>query len=467
MSSIDRTWQSAGVITEEGVPSRDLLVRSESTARPQAAPESQLYMVFHYVLLVYLFLTVSRLPELFTWMRIGLILQPILLVGLIMTKRVRVLLEVRSGRWLIGFTIWVAICVPFSFWPGGSFWALVRTVQSLFLVAFILAFVRSVRDVMRALTAVGLASGAIAILSFVSSAEIGNRQGVGGSATLADPNFFALYVLVGAALLCLTVSQTRGWLRLCALALIPIDLAAVGHTGSRAGLLSLAAGLIMLLIYGSTKQRTIILSACLFGLLVAAFYLPQSIKRRFTDWFAPSGFSVLFTGERQVGLDEIRGLSTAEGSTEARMYLLRRSLILTAKHPIFGVGPDQFAGAEAEDAAAHGELGLWHYTHNMYTQYSSELGFPGFILFAGAILLSYRGLSVLRRRGPTRQIRQMALFLQTAYFILLCGAFFLSLGYGGLPFILIGFSEVFKLAVRRYVRETNIQILRPEMSVAV
>src|SRR5664279_3750360 len=259
MSSIYTGSQSAVVANGESLPPSDTLVRGEAPARLRTSPESQLFLAFHYVLMAYLFLYISRLPELISWLRIGLVLQPILLVGLIMTKKVRVLLEVRSGLWLIGFTLWVAICIPLSFWPGGSFWALVRTLQSLLLVAFILAFVRSVSDVMRGLSVIGLASGTIAILSFLSSADIDNRQGLGGSSSLADPNYFALYLLVGVALLGLMASQNRGWLRVCAIALIPVNLVAIVRSGSRAGLLTLGVGLTSLIVYGSAKQRTVIL----------------------------------------------------------------------------------------------------------------------------------------------------------------------------------------------------------------
>jgi O-antigen ligase len=463
MSSIHRTWQTPDVFAGDTVPSTDALARSESAAQSRTAPDAQPYLIFHYVLVVYVFFLVSRIPDLLPWLRVGYLLLPIMLIGLVMTKRVRILLDVRTGRWLIGFTVWVAICVPFSFWPGGSFQTLKGTLQSLFLVAFLLAFVRSVRDVKRVLTVVGLATGTIAIASFISSAEIGNRQGVGGSESVSDPNYFALYLLVGLAFLCLTVSQGRGWVRICALALIPISLAGIARSGSRSGLIAFAAGIVMMLVYGSAKQRTIILWACLAGIMIAAFFLPQRLKTRFTDWLSPAGFRTLLTG--QISADP--GLSVAEGSTESRMYLLRRSLVMTAKHPLFGVGPGQFMDAEAADAKQHGTFSTWHQTHNLYTQMSSELGIPGLILYAGALFGSYRGLSGIRRRGPTRQIRQMALFLQTGYFALMVGAFFLSLGYGGLPVLLMGVSTAFKLAVRRYKRENHTQILRPEMSVAV
>jgi O-antigen ligase len=466
MSTTSRTWETAGVVVNDS-PARSALTKVEAAVRSRVAGESRIDAIFRYVLLLYLFLFVSRAPELAPFLRIGILMMPILLIGMVMTSRTGVLLETRRGRWLIGFTVWVAVCVPFSFWPGGSFQVMLRTAQSLVLVAFILAFVRSVRDVMQALTVCGLASGAIAVVSFLSTSYIDNRQVLGGSGSLGDPNFYALYLIVGLPLLCLTASQGRGWLRLCSIALIPIVLAGIVRSGSRGGLIALLAGLIMFWVHGTQKQRTVLLSTCLLGVLLSAVFLPKSIKVRFTSWFAPSGVSVLVTGQRKAEFDADLGENNAQSSTEARMYLLRRSLEFTFKHPLFGVGPDMFQEADGLDAKSHGVNGIWHVTHNTYTQMSSEVGIPGFILFAAALFGSYRGLAAIRRRGPTRHIRQVAFFLQLAYVMLMVGAFFLSLGYGGLPFVLIGLSEAFKLAVRRHVKESSPRMLQPEASLAV
>jgi O-antigen ligase len=465
MSSIDNAWNTTPLTVDESA-ARSTLISAKSVSR--AGGESQVHRIFQYVLFLYLFMYVSRLPELLPWFRIGLLMQPILLIGLVMTDQVRVLTKLRSTRWLIATTLWIGICIPFSFWPGGSFAVLLKTVQSLFLVAFILAFVRSLRDVMRGVTIIGLASGAIAILSFVASSQIDNRQGLAGSASLADPNFFALYLLVGGGFLCLVATENRGPLRFLAMALIPLNLAGIARSGSRAGLLTLVTGVIVFLIYGSIKQRTVIISACGVGLLLGVFFLPASIKARFTSLLSPGGAASSSEPERaDEGLGANRGITNYQASSEARMYLLRRSLLLTAKNPLFGVGPDQFEGAEAEDAAKQGVKGSWHYTHNTYTQMSSECGIPGFIMFVGALIFGYRGLSTVRRTGPTRGIRQMALFMQTTYLMLMVGMFFLSLGYGGLPFVMIGFSEAFKAGVRRYVQETPAPVLQPELSVAI
>ena len=93
------------------------LVSTSSEQRPRAVrrPASEkFYKPFHYLLLVYLFFYCSRIPELIPNAHIGMILQPILLIGMIMTGRAKAILRMPLGKVLIAFTAWVAICVPFS-----------------------------------------------------------------------------------------------------------------------------------------------------------------------------------------------------------------------------------------------------------------------------------------------------------------------------------------------------------------
>src|SRR5690349_11255027 len=59
--------------------------------RPRVARQSgrdKLYKPFHYLLLLYLFFYCSRIAELVPYLHIGMVLQPILLIGMIMVGRV-------------------------------------------------------------------------------------------------------------------------------------------------------------------------------------------------------------------------------------------------------------------------------------------------------------------------------------------------------------------------------------------
>ena len=345
------------------------LVSTSPERRPRAVrppAESKFYKPFHYVLLFYLFFYCSRVTELIPYAHIGMILQPILLIGMIMTGRTKAILRMPLGKVLIAFTCWVTICVPFSVWRGGSFVTFLITLQALALVAFMAAFIRTIPDCLRVMSTVALAMATIGILSLVvgggkfgaGSARLGLGEGI---ATLADANFLCLYILVGLPFLWLSASLTTGFKKVLVLSLMVPMFAGAARTGSRMGLLTLLIGIIMYLIFASAKQRIIIIVGSVAFLILATFFLPKGIRERFTTYFEAHSVQ----GEE------------AAASAEARKLLLIRSLELTAEHPLFGVGPGEFIDAEAGEAKEEGRAAMWHFSHNSYTELSSETGITG------------------------------------------------------------------------------------------
>ena len=95
---------------------------------------------------------------------------------------------------------------------------------------------------------------------------------------------------------------------------------------------------------------------------------------------------------------------------------------------------------------------MWMYPHNTYTETSSETGILGLILFLVAFFGAYVGLQRIRKYGPDLLTRRMALFLNLALIVVTLCAFFLTLGYSGLIWVLIGASGTFQLAVARQAK---------------
>ncbi len=72
------------------------VVTTSAEQRPRVIRQSareKLYKPFHYLLLLYLFFYCSRIAELVPYLHIGMILQPILLIGMIMIGRVKAILR--------------------------------------------------------------------------------------------------------------------------------------------------------------------------------------------------------------------------------------------------------------------------------------------------------------------------------------------------------------------------------------
>jgi O-antigen ligase len=426
-----------------------------STASEQRRPvvrqssKDKLYKPFHYLLLLYLFFYCSRIAELIPYLHIGMILQPILLIGMIITGRVTAILRMPLGKVLIAFALWITICVPFSVWRGGSFVIFLIVFQALALVFFMAAFIRTIPDCFRAMLTVALAMAAVGVLAILVGGGKtfhgvqDTRLGLGGGTdTLSDANFLCLYILIGLPFLWLSASLKTGFKKVLLLSLMIPMLAGAARTGSRMGLLVLAVGLLLFLVFASVKQRVLAVVGMAVFFVLALLLLPQRITDRFTTYFDAS--------------NSPSSLEAAQ-SAEARKAMLIRSVELTVEHPLFGVGPGEFMDAEAAEAADEGKRGMWHYTHNSYTEVSSETGITGLILFVFAFFGAYRGLSSTRSKYPDVRVRRAALFTQMAIVMTAIGAFFLSIGYGGIVPPIVAISATFQAAVANKLRQTRLQ----------
>ncbi len=439
---LDMTSAPAEYANDTDFAPSETLVTTPSQATPrsgsQSAPPDR-FRFFQYVLLLYLFFYCSRVSELVPGMRFAIILLPILLIGLFLSGRSKAILGMRSGKALIAFTIWIAACVPTSLWHTGSLRILRGNIIALLIVALMAAFIRTVRDSFRLMYTIGLAMGLVAIMGLIMGRRGGERLGVGESATLQDPNFFCLYLLVGVCFLSLSISVHKGFKRLLSMGLIVLCLGAAARSGSRMGLVAFALTVLMFFIFGNMRQRIYLVLGCLLLVAVVPPMLPQSVRNRFMILFQP--------GQSGTKLD-----ASAADSAIVRRKLLFRSLQFTFEYPLFGVGPGQFVQAEYDLAREESRKGMWMYSHNAYTETSSETGIIGGILFVVAFLGAQVGLRRIRKYGPDLLTRRMALFTHLALIVATLCAFFLTLGYSGIIWALIGTSGTFQLAVARQAK---------------
>lgn len=410
---------------------------TETLHRPR---RPEFYKPFHYVLLVYLFFYCSRISEMVPALHPGVLIQPILLIGMFMTSTTKAIFRTDIGRLMTAFTVWIAICVPFSVWKGGSFDQLTIALQALLLLFFMAAFIRSMDDVYRVMFVVAISMAAVGVLSNVigGGREGSDRLGLGtGSDTLSDANFLALYLVIGLPLLWFAAQYRKGFMKVALIALMAPVLAGAAKTGSRMGLLSLSAGMLFFFIFATARQRILIIMGGTVFLACVIVLLPQKIMERFTTYFQASSAAS----------------EEAAESAETRKLLLTKSLAITAEHPLFGVGPGEFMDAEAGEAMSKGHKGVWHYTHNSYTELSSEIGIPGVVLFLIAFYRCYKGLTPIRDRYPKKRARDAALFLQIVVIVSAIGAFFLSIAYSGILYAIMGLSAALQQAAAREYKQ--------------
>jgi O-antigen ligase len=155
-------------------------------------------------------------------------------------------------------------------------------------------------------------------------------------------------------------------------------------TASRGALLAIVADGLYLLWHASMRQRLVGVTVAVLLTLAMLVTVPKSALERLAALF----------GEEH---------AEAQESADSRAYLLRQSIIFSVQHPLFGVGPGQFASYEGQLREREGKKGNWHVTHNAYTQVSSECGPPALILFlagiGSALFTVNRRFRAARREG--------------------------------------------------------------------
>ena len=263
--------------------------------------------------------------------------------------------------------------MPFSVWPGGALGTFTDVYFKVVLV--FLLMVNSVRSVkaLRALSWLILwAMGYVAargVLDFASGTNLVKGERLHGSISglMGNPNDLAMNMVTFLPLaVMIAIARGRAVPRVAAGVIAALMTATILFTKSRAGLLGLAAVLLVLVIEGR-KLRPGLGVAALVALLLATPFMPS--------WF-------------WVRLGSITNPAQDEsGSRQARKDLMWEGWQTFVEHPLTGVGAGQFKNYNPPD-----RLEPWRETHNVLLQVAAELGVFGLLVF---LLLLWQAVSAL------------------------------------------------------------------------
>ena len=314
---------------------------------------------------------------------------------------------------------WCVVCVPFSSWRGGAFWTVFGDYGKCIIMTIMIGLaVNSVDRLRRLLFIQASATALMAVIGCVffrgmTRLQIGN--GLYGNA-----NDFAIMIALNWPICMGFMLATRNPFKklLWGIGLVGM-LYAVTLTYSRSGfiatMVAVAASLWWFGIKG--KRKHVVIGAAALALLLLPVLIPSGYGTRLEGIFNPS-------------IDPLD-----KGSAGTRRELLIMSLKLTATHPIFGVGPGQFQSVTQ----------TWFLTHNTYTQLSSEVGLPGFILFILILRRVFRNLKDVIKTERFRSDPQVEIFasaLRASFAGYLVGAFFASYAYELFIYALVAFTGV-------------------------
>jgi O-antigen ligase len=331
----------------------------------------------------------------------------------------------RMTQIIVAFTVWVGVTLPFSTWRSNSLESGRESFQCLMTFVAVSGLVISGSQCIRIIQTLGWASLVGAALSFAyGSMETGRLELFQGS--FKDPNEYAMTLLMGLPLLALIARSDSLFLRIAGGAGTLLTFYVFLRTGSRGGMIALLAMALVLFWGVSLSKKVVVLVAAGAALAIGFAVLPNYIQARYGTFFAADESGPMSAEERAM----LQGADVA--STEGRLGVLYDGLRLTARHPLFGVGPGNFAVARWSESEVEGKRVGWSVSHNTYLQLSSEIGIPGALLFIAFLYRAFQATRRVVKNGAANgypDLARAAYHLWLSLVALCVAAFFLSLGY--------------------------------------
>jgi len=403
------------------------------------------------LLLLVIFLLYSRSSDLIAMFvpsagYIVRILSILLLMLVLLTGTVRQAFSAIPFKYLTGFTLWLVLAVPTSYWRGGSLKLLTdQWFKDYLLMMAACALISNTLQVRKAIIAITLGTLQLAAIALLLGAA-GRLRLVTGVAD--NPNDLAFFVLIGIPGCILMARGNSLLLRWVGrIGIIVLGIVSM-KTGSRMGLIIIAAILITQFFRTSITGRVkLALSVLIIGAIGIAF-TPGSILNRYRTLWAEVPQGAADSGE----------VSRAMGSSAIRREELIRSIGVTLQHPLLGVGPGMFGDYLGQYSELRQTKIAFRQTHNTYTEVSSEAGIPALVFYLAALAYTIRTSYRLSRplkelSGPT-PVMQLADCLFLAAVIYAVGAFFACFAYNFFFPMLAAITGALDLAVEKHPQDS-------------
>lgn len=285
----------------------------------------------------------------------------------------------RAAWMWCGLGACMILATAFSTWRGGSFGVVLPYLKTTLPLVFLIpAVAYTADDLKKVVNTIGVAGMVTILIGFASSDFKSGRMALGSPGSdIADSNDYAAHmILVLPAIAYLFFAPKRSIIFKAFGALVICGaMYQILSTGSRGGLVGLLITCLYILKKGSSKVRLAILVGLPTLALLAFPLIPHDSAARLKSLFGQD--------------EDTHAADVATESREARKALFWASVHITLHHPLFGIGPGEFMDVQAGIAKDQGERGMWHETHNAYTQLSSECGIPALFFYLAALSMTY------------------------------------------------------------------------------
>lgn len=235
---------------------------------------------------------------------------------------------------------------------------------------------------------------------------------VGG--LLSNPNDLALHLVTMVPIaIGLALSRRSFVVKALYLGCAILMMAGIVATFSRGGFLALMFVACYVFWNFARTNRVLVVSLALGVMLLSLAVVPSAYRSRIS--------------------------TTEDASANTRLDDLKRSVWLTIRHPLVGVGMGNYVIFSNSSKA----------THNSYTQVGAELGIAGMVLYILFLLHPLRRLRKIRKEYLTDQksLRWISLGLEGSLIGYMVASFFASVAYTWYAFYLVAFA----ICVRRII----------------
>jgi O-antigen ligase len=337
-------------------------------------------------------------------------------------------LFIAPTRVLIAFCAWMVLSVPWALVVSNSFDLVVNNFLKTFVMFFVVAgAVRGPRDLERLLWVYFLSAtmyAAVTITRFDAGGAGGWRL---GDLYYYDANDFATFALTAMPFGLYGLRTGRTALaRGCAAAGLLLLLLAFVRTGSRGGFVALMVmGGYLIVRFTAVRLQ--------WRLAAAGAIVVVALGAASAEYWERMG--TILSDDDYNRTDE-----------SGRLQIWQRGLGYMLSFPVFGVGPNNFGTAEGtlSELAQRQQYGVgvrWNAPHNSFVQVAAELGIVGLALFLALFVTAFKALRIAgaRRRTPRGEPALLSQTLAASLLGFAAGAFFLTLAYSEMLFMLLAF----------------------------
>jgi putative inorganic carbon (hco3(-)) transporter len=372
--------------------------------------------IFTFTFLVY-FRPYELFPSLAWLSRSALVVAALTLIAFVPAQlglENRITAKLREVKLAVLLLLAGALSIPLAVEPGRAFQSLIEFSKVIVMFIVMVNVVRTERRLQRLLLLV-LTVSCVLSVSAVSDYLQGNLvmrgQRIAGliGGLFSNPNDLALHLVtmipISVALLLGSRGGTRKIAFLCCSVLLTAGLVATFSRGGFIGFVCVVAILVWKL---AKRNRFIFATLTLIVLSLALALAPGDYRERLA--------------------------TTSDDSALTRTDDLKHSIVLAARHPLFGVGMDNYV---IYSNTAHA-------THNSYTQVAAEMGLIAFVIYLGFLVSPFKGLRKLEQamRSVPRKPRAyyLAIGLQASIVGYMVVSFFASVAFVWYVYYLVAYA---------------------------